>query len=125
MLRRMASRNNNPTSQGEPGAHSPEEPQDRALLQSEALWALAADLKLDVRERKFIWPDERRLTLQDSAERIRKDRPEVSSEQVVAFLIAFIENYAPEECTEQELDEIDRLAEEWLGELEDSDELER
>lgn len=125
MLELMASRNSNPPAQGEPAAQAPQEPQDSTLLQSESWWALADDLKLDVKERKFIWPGERRLTLQESTEHICKDHPEVSHDQVEAFLIACIENYAPEECTAEELDEIDRLAEQWLGALEDSDELER
>jgi hypothetical protein len=53
-------------------------------------------------------------------EHIRGRRPDFSALQVEGFLISFIENYLPEKCTEAEMDEVDRLAEQWLGELEDA-----
>jgi hypothetical protein len=122
MLQLMAtSRNDDPTPEDEglPGTPSEYELEYRAIVQSEALWAMADNLELDVRERKFVWPDGSRLTLQESMEHICGQRPDVGSEQVDAFLISFIEGYAPEDCSEEAMDEIDRLAEEWLGEIED------
>jgi hypothetical protein len=91
-----------------------------ALVQSEALWAMADNLGLDVRERRFVWSDGSRRTLEESMEHIRGRRPDFSALQVEGFLVSFIENYLPEKCTEAEMDEVDRLAEQWLGELEDA-----
>jgi hypothetical protein len=96
----------------------------QAIVQSEVLWAMADSLGLDVRERRFVWPEGSRLTLQQSVEHVRGQRPDFSTQQVEGFLISFIENYLPEECTEAQLDEVDRLAEAWLGELEDARETE-
>jgi hypothetical protein len=120
MLQLMAMSGNNgpPEDEDASGTDFEYESEYRAIVESEALWAMADGLDLDVRARKFVWPGDRRLTLQESVEHICRQRPEVSSEQVEGFLISFIENYAPEDCTEEELDELDLLAEEWLGEIE-------
>lgn len=119
----MTSHENGLPPQGEAGTPSAHAPQDRALLQSRAFWSVADRLDLDVKQRRFIWPVDRRMTLQESAEHIRRQQPQLSAELVESFLIAHIENYAPEECTKEELEEIDRFAAQWLDEVENSEQV--
>jgi hypothetical protein len=107
-----------------PGNHElPEEGSDlesEHLERSDALWGITSGLGLDVKERRLVWSDDRRLTLEESVGRILVQLPDLGAEDVEDFLISFIENYAPEEYSEEQLDELDRLAEEWLDEIEDA-----
>jgi hypothetical protein len=43
-------------------------------------------VQVDARQRKFVWPDGKRLTLQESIERARKRYPDISSKQIEEHL---------------------------------------
>ena len=85
---------------------------------SDALWALMENVQLDSRRRKLIWPDAKPLSLEQSAERIQKDYPDFPRERIESFLFSWLENYAPDSYSQEQLDELDRLTEPWLEDLE-------
>jgi hypothetical protein len=89
-----------------------------AIEVSDVLWELVEDLQLDARQRKIIWPNGKALSIDQSVEHMHKLYPKFPSQSIVEFLISWIEQYAPESFSEKQLDELDRLTEEWIDEYE-------
>jgi hypothetical protein len=90
----------------------------RAIDIDDTLWELMdieEKVELDARQRKFLWPNGVALTFDQSVERIQKLYPDFPRESIVNHLTAWIEDYAPESYTQEQLDELDALTEEWLG----------
>lgn len=85
---------------------------------SDTLWQLIEGVQLDARQRKLVWSDGKRLSFDESVARVREQYADFTVEEVERFLISWIENYAPEDATEKQLDELDRLADAWVDELE-------
>jgi hypothetical protein len=85
---------------------------------SDALWELMEDVQLEARQRKIIWPDGEGLSIDQSVERIHKLYPKFPSQQILSFLISWIEQYAPATYSEKQLEDLDRLTEEWLDQYE-------
>ena len=82
---------------------------------SDALWGLLEDVQLDAKQRKFIWPDAERLDLEQSVQHIQKHYPNFAQDQIEEFLIGWIEaGYDPENYSQGQLDELDRLTEQWI-----------
>jgi len=81
---------------------------------SDVLWSLMDGVELDAKQRKFVWPEAKRLTLDQSVRHILKQHPDFPRGRVEGFLISWIENHAPEDYTEEQLAELDRLAAEWV-----------
>jgi hypothetical protein len=93
---------------------SPEGKQSMAV--SDALWILLEGVQLDAKQRKFIWPDAERLDLEHSVQRIQKQYPDFARDRIEEFLINWIEGgYAPENYDQAQLDELDRLAGQWVA----------
>jgi hypothetical protein len=89
---------------------------EQAIAVSDALWVLLEDVQLDAKQRKFIWPDAGRLDLEHSVQRIQKQYPDFPRERIEEFLINWIEGgYAPENYSQAQLDELDRLAGQWVA----------
>lgn len=84
---------------------------------SDVLSTLLKDVQLDPKQRRFVWPDAERLSIDKSVQRIRKQHPDFAREDVKDFLISWIETYAPDNYTQEQLDELDRLANEWADDL--------
>jgi hypothetical protein len=83
---------------------------------SDTLSTLLADLQLDARQRKVIWPDAERLDLDHSIERIRELNPDFPRDGIEEALINWIEmEYAPESYSHSRLDDLDRLTERWIA----------
>lgn len=85
---------------------------------STVLWELMEDVQLDARQRKIIWPKGKGLSIDQSVERIHKLYPDFPSERIASYLTSWIEQYAPDSYSEEQLDELDRLTEQWIGEYE-------
>jgi hypothetical protein len=83
---------------------------------SDAIEELLKDVQLDARLRRFIWPDAQRLDLDQSVQRTHKKYPEFPCHQIEEFLIDWIDmGYAPENYSQAQLDELDRLTEQWVA----------
>src|SRR3990172_11742534 len=77
----------------------------------ETLWPLLETLHVDARQRKIIWPDGRRLDLDESVQNIHTDYPQVPRELIESLLISWLDSeYAPPSYTPEQLDELDRLS---------------
>jgi|HubBroStandDraft_1064217.scaffolds.fasta_scaffold229860_2 hypothetical protein len=82
----------------------------------DALEDLLKDVQLDAEQRQFIWPDADRLDIEQSVQRIHKQYPEFPRDKIEEFLIDWIDmGYAPENYSQAQLDELDRLTERWVA----------
>lgn len=90
----------------------------RSIEVADTLWALMENVQLDARRREFLWPEAQPLTFHQSIERIQKEYPDFPRQRIVSFLISYLEHYTPEDYSEEQLHELDQLAEEWINELE-------
>ena len=81
----------------------------------EALWPLLETLQVDAKKRKIIWPDGKRLNLDESVKNIHTDYPDFPRDLIESHLISWLEmDYAPESYSPEQLDELDRLTERWI-----------
>ena len=94
--------------------HSPEGELSSEV--SETLWPLLQKLQVDAKQRKLIWPDGKRLDLDESMQNIQTDYPEFPRELIESRLIAWLDmEYAPQSYSTEQLDELDRLTERWIN----------
>jgi hypothetical protein len=76
------------------------------------------DLVLDAKERKFLWPDAKRLDLDKSVRRIHQKYPEFPEPNIMDFLIFWIRAlYVPKGYTKSQMDELERLTERWVEDV--------
>ena len=73
---------------------------------------------VDARQRKIVWADGKRLSIEQSAERIHAGHPGVARDLIETRVLGWLESCAPESCTERQLEELDRLIEPWLDDYE-------
>jgi len=85
---------------------------------SDALWQLMEHVHLDARRRELIWPEAQRLSFEQSVQRIQNEYPHFPRERIESFLISWLEHYAPEGYSQEQLDALDQLAEQWITDLE-------
>ena len=69
-------------------------------------------------QRKIVWADGKRLSIEQSAERIHAEHPGVARDLIETRVLGWLESCAPESCTERQLEELDRLIEPWLDDYE-------
>jgi hypothetical protein len=94
--------------------HSPEG-QEFAEF-ADALCDLMEDVHLDAKQRRFIWPDGRRLDLDQSVAHIQKQYPDFRRDLIEEYLIDWIDmDYAPEQYSQAQLDELDKLTARWIA----------
>jgi hypothetical protein len=84
---------------------------------SDVLRTLMRDVQLDAKGRKFVWSEAEPLSIDQSVRHIREQHPDFTADEIRRFLISWIENYAPDDYTEEQLDELDSLADAWVDEL--------
>lgn len=93
-------------------------PEGQAYIElSDLLWSLMRDVKLDAAHRRFLLPGGRRLGFSGIAKHLHKQQSNCELGDVKQFLADWIDNYAPEGMTHQELDELDSLLEGWVDEI--------
>ena len=73
---------------------------------------------VDARQRKIVWADGKRLSIEQSAERIHAGHPGVPRDLIETHVLGWLESCAPESCSERQLEELDRLIEPWLDDYE-------
>jgi hypothetical protein len=88
----------------------------QAIEVSDVLRLLLEDVQVDAKGRKFIWPDAEQLDLEQSVQRIQKQYPDFPSDRIEDYLLYWIEGgYAPENYSQAQLDELDKLAARWVA----------
>ena len=71
---------------------------------------------VDAKQRKLIWPDGKRLDLDESVQNIHTDYPEFPRELIESRLISWLDTeYAPPSYSPEQLDELDQLTERWIN----------
>jgi hypothetical protein len=81
---------------------------------SDTLEVLLKDVGLDAGRRRFLWPDTKRLNLKQSARHIHQLYPNFPEDKIEEFLIHWIQElYVPEGYSESQMDELERLTEQW------------
>jgi hypothetical protein len=79
------------------------------------VFGLLEKVQVDANARELLWADGERLTIDASVQRIHAKHPEVPAELIEDKLISWLEgDYVPAGATQQQLDELDRLTEEWI-----------
>ena len=73
---------------------------------------------VDARQRKIVWADGKRLSIERSAERIHAEHPSVPRYLIETHVLGWLENCAPESYSERQLEELDRLIGPWLDDHE-------
>ena len=73
---------------------------------------------VDARQRKIIWADGKRLSIEQSAERIHAEHSGVARDLIETHVLGWLESCAPESYSERQLEELDRLIEPWLDDNE-------
>ena len=73
-------------------------------------------MQLDAKQRKLIWPDAKRLDLDQSVRRIKKEYPNLPNGKIEDYLLHWIEgDYTPEGYSDAQLQELNRLTERWVA----------
>jgi hypothetical protein len=80
----------------------------------ETVWTTLESADVDAKNRQIIWADGKRLSITESVQRIYADCG-CPLELIETHLIGWLEMvFAPETYTQEQLDELDRLTEEWI-----------
>ena len=81
----------------------------------EVTWPLLENVDVDAVNRKLIWDDGKRLSIDESVQRIHRQYPECPVEMIETHLVSWLEmEFAPESYSQEQLDELDRLTETWI-----------
>jgi hypothetical protein len=94
-------------------------PEGRQSIEaSDLVFDAVGDAEVDARQRKIVWADGKRLSIEQSAERTRAEHPDVPRDLIETHVVGWLESCVPESCSERQLEELDRLIEPWLDEYE-------
>ena len=89
---------------------------ERATEVLDTLLDLMADVHVDPKQRRLVWPDAGQLNLQQSIEHIQTQCPDFSVEEIEGHLLYWIESgYGPDNCSEQQLEELEKLSLQWVA----------
>jgi hypothetical protein len=81
----------------------------------DTVFAVLEEVDVDAKARQLIWADGKRLSIDESVQRIHADYSQFPAERIEGRLISWLEmGYAPENYSQQQLDELDRLTERWI-----------
>jgi hypothetical protein len=69
---------------------------------------------VDARQRKIVWADGKRLSIEQSTDRIHAGHPGVPRRLIETHVLGWLENCAPESYSERQLEELDQLIGPWL-----------
>ena len=73
---------------------------------------------VDARQRKIVWTDGKRLSIEEAAERLHADHPDMPRDLIETHVFGWLENCAPESYTDEQMEEFDQLMEPWLEDYE-------
>jgi hypothetical protein len=80
------------------------------------VWEMLEKADVDAKNRKIIWPDRQRLSIDSSIQRIYKEYDQYPVELIEKHLIGWLEmEFAPESYSQEQLDELDVLTEKWIN----------
>jgi hypothetical protein len=77
-----------------------------------------AQAGVDARQRKIVWADGKRLSIEPSAERIHTAHSDLPRDLIETHVLGWLESCPPEACSERQIEELDRLIEPRLDDYE-------
>jgi hypothetical protein len=81
----------------------------------EVTWQLLEKVDVDATKRKLIWEDGRRLSIDESVQRIHAQYPQYPVDLIEGRLISWLQmEFAPKRYSQEQLDELDQLTEKWV-----------
>jgi hypothetical protein len=81
----------------------------------EHAWETLKNADVDAANRTIIWEDGKRLSIDESVQRIHQRYPEFPLDLIEDTVIVWLEGeFAPESYSPEQLDELDRLTEAWI-----------
>jgi hypothetical protein len=81
----------------------------------EVTWQILEEVDVDAADRKLIWDDGKRLSIDESVQRIHQEYPEYPVDLIEARVVSWLEmEFTPEVWTQDQMDELDRLTEAWV-----------
>jgi hypothetical protein len=81
----------------------------------EVTWQMLETVDVDAADRKLIWEDGRRLSIDESVQRIHAECPEYPVDLIEGRLISWLEmEFTPKGYSQEQMDAMDRLTEEWV-----------
>jgi hypothetical protein len=78
-----------------------------------AVWLCSSENGDDARQRKIVWADGKRLSIEQSAERIHAGHPGMPGDLIETHVLGWLESCAPASYSERQLEKLDRLIESW------------
>ncbi len=82
----------------------------------EATWHCLEKVDVDATNRKLIWDDGSRLSIDESVQLLLGDYPDFPVELIETHLIAWLEmEFAPKSYSQEQIDELDRLTDTWVN----------
>jgi hypothetical protein len=82
------------------------------------VFATLENASVDAKRRKIIWADGERLSIEQSAERIRAEHPDRPRELIEISLCSWLDHRVPESGSERQINELDRLFGPWIRDRE-------
>ena len=73
---------------------------------------------VDARQRKIVWADGKRLSIEQSAERIHAGHPGVPRDLIETHVLGWLESCTPASYSKRQLEELYGLIEPWLDDYE-------
>ena len=81
----------------------------------EVTWQILEEVDVDAADRKLIWDDGKRLSIDESVQRIHQEYPEYPVDLIEARVVSWLEmEFTPEGYSQDQMDELDRLTEAWV-----------
>ncbi len=78
-------------------------------------WKSLQNVDVDTANRKLIWDDGKRMSIDESVQRIHQEYPDFPLDLIEEKVIVWLEGeFAPESYSREQLDELDRLTEVWI-----------
>jgi len=94
---------------------------DKGETSMEAMEAVAAALQgadLDIKERRIIWPDGKRLTIYESAEKIQKQTG-TDLQSIKSHIVGWLEmDFEPKGLNEKEMELFEAQINDWIEDYE-------
>lgn len=81
----------------------------------ETVWPLLETTQVDATCAKLIWPDGKRLDIDQTVRRIHEQYPQLGRELIEDKVISWLEiGYVPQDYSPTQLDELERLIDRWI-----------
>ena len=87
----------------------------RTIAALDIVWPMLEKADVDAKQRKIIWEDGQPLSIPESVQRIHTAHPDLTLEMIEQRVLGWLEGgFAPSTYSQEQLDQLDRLTEQWI-----------